>query len=62
MADKDKGNRPFFFFTLFSNSIIKNTFLEFPLWLIGLRTQHNLREDVDLIAGLAQWVKDVVLL
>ena len=30
---------------------------EFPLWLCGLRTQHYLCEDVDLIPGFVQWVK-----
>ena len=33
---------------------------EFPLWLSELRTQHCLCEG--LIHGLAQWVKDLVLL
>ena len=31
--------------------------LEFPLWFSGLRTRQGLREDLDLIPGLAQWVK-----
>ena len=31
---------------------------EFPLWLSGLRTWHSVCEDVGLILGLAQCVKD----
>ena len=34
---------------------------EFPLWLSGLRTQYSLCEDVGLIPGIAQWVKDLAL-
>jgi len=37
-------------------------FPEFPLWLSGLRTWHRLCKDVGSIPGLAQWVKDWVLL
>ena len=36
--------------------------LEFPLWLSRLRTHHSVREDVGLIPGLAQSVKDPALL
>ena len=36
--------------------------MEFPLWLNGLRTWLSVLEDVGLIPGLAQWVKDLVLL
>ena len=41
--------------------MIKNTEQEFPLWLSVLRTRHNLQEDVDLIPGLTQWVKNLAL-
>ena len=34
---------------------------EFPLWLSRLRAQHSVYEDVGLIPGLAQWVKDLAL-
>ena len=34
-------------------------FLEFPLWLSGLRTRYSFSEDVDLIPGLPQGVKDL---
>ena len=33
----------------------------FPLWLIKLRTQHSLCEDVSLISGLTLWGKDPAL-
>ena len=36
---------------------LKGIILEFPLWISGLRTQHNVYEDVASIPGLAQWVK-----
>ena len=29
-------------------------YLEFPLWLTGLRTRHTVHEDVGSIPGLAQ--------
>ena len=34
---------------------------DFPLWLRGLRTQHSLCKDANLIPGFAQWVKPLVL-
>ena len=34
----------------------------FSLWFSELRTRHSLCEDARLIPGLAQWVKDLVLL
>ena len=33
----------------------------FLLWLGGLRTQRSVHEDVGLLPGLTQWVKDPVL-
>ena len=39
----------------------KEQTLKFLLWLSRLRTQSSLHEDSDLIPGLAQWVKDLVL-
>ena len=35
---------------------------EFPLWLSGLRHQNSVHEDVGLIPGLTQWVKDQAFL
>ena len=32
------------------------------MWLSKLRTEHSVCEDVDLIPGLTQWVKDPSLL
>ena len=34
---------------------------EFPLWLNGLRARHSDYEDVGLIPGPAQWVKNPAL-
>ena len=36
--------------------------LGFPLWLNGLRTHCSLHEEVGSDLGLAQWVKDPMLL
>ena len=36
-------------------------FLEFPLWLSGLRTWHSVHKDASSIPGLTQWVKDLAL-
>ena len=47
---------------LLQDSVTYKSKWEFPLWLSGLRTQHSVCEDADLIPGLAQWVKDQVLL
>ena len=32
-----------------------------PLWLSGLRSCYNVHEQVSLIFGHAQWIKDLVL-
>ena len=42
--------------------VISGLTLEFPWWLSGLRTQHSICKDVGSVPGLAQWVKDPVLL
>lgn len=44
--------------TACSSGVLKTE--EFSLWLSGFRTQCSLCEDVDLIPGLIQWVKDTV--
>ena len=35
--------------------------VKFLLWFSGLRARHSVYEDVGLIPGLVQWVKDLVL-
>ena len=40
---------------------LKNMVEKFPLWLSGSRTQHSVREDVALILGFTQWVKNLGL-
>ena len=42
--------------------VLKMRFEGLLLWLSKLRTQHCLCEDVNLIPGLVQWVKDLALL
>ena len=41
---------------------MKTETLAFPLWLSELRTEHSVHEDADLIPGLAQCLKDQMLL
>ena len=47
---------------VWSRRASKVTSLEFPSWLSRLRTQHGVREDVDLIPSLSEWVKEPMLL
>ena len=35
--------------------------MTFPLWLSGLRIQHSVDENVSLVPGLTQWVRDPAL-
>ena len=36
-------------------------YMEFLLWLSGLRTRDNVHKDMGSTSGLAQWVQDLVL-
>ena len=40
---------------------LKNTHMEFPLWLTGLRSQHSVHEDAGSVCGLTRWVKALAL-
>ena len=49
---------PSLFLTMVS---IENGNIGVPVVARWVKTQHALREDVGLISGLAQWVKDLAL-
>ena len=44
-----------------SFAVVKNLIFRDFTGLSGLRTQHSVHEDVGLIPGLTQYVKDLVL-
>ena len=47
---------------MWKNTYMRVEKIQLSLWLSGLRTQHSVHEDVGLIRGLTQWVKDLALL
>ena len=55
-------NRPFLDVSSWFWGAFKILLPEFALWLCRLKTQHFLSENVGLIPGLIQWVKDLALL
>ena len=51
-----------FFYSMITSLLLKKEHtVDFPLWISGLRTWRCLPEDMGLIPGLTQWVKDPAL-